>query len=236
MLPKHFKTNGMKKILFAIALNIFFTSAFAQKISKISLTQAGDLESMFLLLDDNVTVSFTKDGSIAAWGVEVYSDRITNYSRLENYPGRVDYYTNYDNEAFRGKVKFIGRTSITYYGTYDKEEYRGKIKTIGSANFEYYSALDDEAVRGKLKNIGSSTVTWYTSFDNEAYKGKLKSIGATNIVYYGSFEDKAIRGKLKSIDRNTFVYYTSNDKTEYKGLLKTGNQFQTINGIKYYVR
>lgn len=226
----------MKKIIIFLLASGMLSSAIAQKISKITMKQDGNIESIYLLLDDNITVSITKDGNIAEFGVETYSDRITNFSRLENYPGRVDYYTANDNEAFRTKVKYLGRTSITYYGTYDNESYSGKIKTIGSANFEYYSKFDDEALRGKLKAIGPLTITWYTNFDNEAFRGKIKSVGSTNISYYASYEDKAIRGKIKNIDRASFVYYSSLEKPEYGGALKSGNQFQTINGIKYYIR
>ena len=226
----------MKKILLVIAVNFLFVAAFAQKISKITLAQDGSLESFYILMDDNVTVNISKDGNIVAWGVETYSDRIPDFSRLENYPGRVDYYSSTDNEAFRGKVKYIGRTAITYYGTYDNEAFRGKIKSIGTSNFEYYSNFDDEAVRGKLKNVGSAAITWYSSFDNESFRGKLKSVGATSITYYASFDDKAFKGKVKSIDRSSFVYYASTDKVEYRGLLKTGTPSQTINGVKYYVK
>lgn len=217
-------------------LSMFIAPAFAQKISKINLTQAGGTESIYFLLDDNITVSVSKEGNIIAWGVEVFSDRLTGYSRLDVYPGRTEKYTANDNEAFRDKLKYIGRTAITYYSSFDNEAYVGKVKTIGSTNFEYYSNFDDEQVKGRIKSAGPVTFTWYTSFDNEAFRGKLKSVGSTSIAYYASFDDKAFKGKIKSIDRATFTYYSSTEKREYGGMIKSGTMSQTINGIVYFVK
>jgi len=66
----------MKKILLTVAVNLLFVAAFAQKISKITMSQDGNIESIYLLLDDNVTINISKDGNVSGWGVEVYSDRI----------------------------------------------------------------------------------------------------------------------------------------------------------------
>lgn len=226
----------MKKVSLAIAFSLVMVAGFAQKISRINISQTGTIQGIYLLLDDNVTVNLSVDGNISAYGVEVYSDRINSMSRLDPYPGRVENYSQNDNEAFRGKLKYIGRNVITYYGTYDNEAYRGKVKTIGNQTFEYYSNFDDPSVKGKLKNIGPTPFSWYTSFDNEAFKGKVRSIGNTSFAYYASYEDKAYQGKIRTIGNANWTYYASFEKREYAGMVKSGSQFQTINGIKFYIQ
>ncbi|MEP7163629.1 MAG: hypothetical protein ABI741_02990 [Ferruginibacter sp.] len=226
----------MKKIFFAIAVTIFFTSAYGQAISKVSLNRDGGFDIFSILLEENVTVTMSADGGISAWGFEVYSERIPSMSRLENFTGRVEYYSVNDNEAFRGKVKYIGKTLITYYASYDIESLRGKVKSLGTANVGYYSSYENELLKGKLKNVGPVAINWYTTYDNEAFRGKLKSVGSTTLTYYASFDDKAIAGRIKNIDRATFTYYLSTEKKEYQGMVKSGTQLQTINGIKYYVK
>ncbi len=226
----------MKKIFLAIAVTIFFVSASGQKISKVSLNKDGTFEMFSLLLDENVTMTMGDEGTIKEWGFEVYSDRIPSMSRLEPYGGRVENYSQYDNEAFRGKVKYIGKTLITYYASYDIESLRGKVKSIGQAVVGYYSKYENELLSGKIKNVGPVNFDWYTSYDNESFKGKLKSVGSTPLTYYASYDDKIIKGRIKSIDRAMFTYYLSTEKKEYQGAVKSGSQLQTINGIKYYVR
>lgn len=226
----------MKKIFLAIAVSLFFASSFGQKISKITISKDGSFELLSLVLDENVTVTMDNEGAIKAWGIEIYSDRIPTMSKLDAYPGRVEYYPATDNEAFRGKVKYIGRTLITYYGSYDMDAFRGKVKSIGNSSLEYYSSYDNDLLKGRLKKIGSAIFNWYTSFDNESFRGKLKSVGSTALNYYASFDDKAIRGKIKSIDRAQFTYYLSTERKDYEGMIKTGIQLQTINGILFHVR
>ena len=44
--------------------------------------------------------------------------------------GREEYYPLTENEAYRGKVKYIGRTRFTYYTSDDKETLKGKVKPL----------------------------------------------------------------------------------------------------------
>ncbi len=226
----------MKKILLSIIVTVLFISAFGQKISRIDLNRDGSFEMFSVLLDGGVTMTIKNDGSVIAWGNEVYSERIPSMIKLDVYPGRVEYYPANDNEAFRGKVKYIGKTLITYYASFDDKSFVGKIKTIGSSKIQYYTLMENEALSGKIKQAGNISITWYTTYDNEALKGKLKSVGSTNLNYYASFDDILIRGKIKSIDRAMFTYYTSNERKDFQGSVKSGSQLQTINGIKYFVR
>ncbi|MEO6489679.1 MAG: hypothetical protein ABIO04_07035 [Ferruginibacter sp.] len=226
----------MKKIFAFFALAFLMVSGFAQKIAKVTLTRDGQVEMFSFNIDNGITLNMTKDGNITEWGSEVYSDRNQTLTRLEKYLGRVEYYSNTDNEAFRGKVKYIGMTAITYYGTYDREEMRGKVRSIGTTIFEYFSKNENESLGGIIKTVGSLGFGWYTTFDNEAFRGKLRNIGTTTLTYYATYDDKAIIGRIKSIDRATFTYYTSNERREYAGMLKSGTQQQFINGIKYYVK
>ena len=208
--------------------------ASAQRISKITLTGSGTVESFSIQTDDAV-INISPDGTIINYGVEYASERITNYTRVEPYQGRVDMYTNFDNEAYRGKVKYLGKAAITYYASYDEEILRGKIKSVGSMNIDYYMQYEDEAYRGKIKKIGGTDIGWFSNFDNELLKGKLKQVGVTQLNYYSSYDDKAFKGKIKSIGQVSFTFYPSYD-SRYAGSLKTGQQFQNVNGVMYYVK
>ena len=222
--------------LIVLACNI----ASAQNISKITLTNTPNQAAVAFDIDvdnGNAIIKISETGAILKWGVDLYKNVIENYAeKLEAYAGRTGYYTDNDNEAFRGKIKYIGSTLITYYASYDGAEFQGKIKSIGSLNLEYYAAYADEVTRGKIKSIGSSAIAYYPAYENEAVKGKLKTIANTAISYYSSFDDKAIKGKVKSIGSASYTYYTSFDMPEYRGSMKTGVQMQLINNIKYYVR
>lgn len=210
---------------------------FAQKIGKITFSGNGGLEVIAIDLDGNVILNLKDDGTIRNWGVDLYRERgMENYNgELGAYMGRIEYYTPNDDSAFRGKVKVIGRYSITYFASYDGESYQGKIKSIGSMNFVYYAPYDEKAFGGKIRSMGGTPVTWYASYENEAIRGKLKGIGSTSISYYGSFDDKAYSGKVRSIGGSTITYYSSTERY-YAGMIKSGNMIQYANGIKYFLR
>lgn len=211
------------------------SSAIGQSVSKISITGNGQLFAFVIGLDENVQVYVTKDGHISNWGFDRYIGYQENYSeQLEPYVGRVEHYSQNDDQDLRGKIKYIGRTLVTWYPSYESEELRGKLKSIGPINFEYYRVYDDEAFSGNIKTLGRESVNWYASYENSDLRGKLKNVGPTMISYYGSFEDKAFRGKVKSIDRFTITYYSSFEL--YAGSIKTGTNILNANGIKYYVR
>ena len=225
----------MKKIFLAIAALVFCLTVVSQGISKITIAGNGYLDVIAFGLDENVQVYVTKDGRIGKWGYDKFIGYQENYQGLlEPYVGRVEYYNRQDDEALRGKVKYIGRTLITWYPSYETETLKGKLKSIGSINLDYYLAYNDKALAGNLKTIGQQDITWYPSYDNEALRGKLKTVGPTSLTYYGGFEDKAYRGKIKSIDRFSITYYSSFE--QYSGQVKTGAQVLNANGIKFYVR
>lgn len=210
-------------------------AVFGQRISKITITGSGSLSDIVIGLDENVQVYLSKDGQITKWGFDRFIGYQENYNDyLEPYVGRVEYYSENDDVALRGKVKYIGKTMLTYYASYEMESLRGKLKSIGSLNMGYYQAYDDKAMAGSLKTVGQQNIDWYSSFENEGLRGKLKGVAGTPITYYGSFEDKAFRGKLKSIGSNTFTYYSSTE--QYSGSIKSGASTVTINGIKFYIR
>jgi len=230
----HTDTKHMKKIFLAIASLFFLSSGFSQAISKITIGSTAGATIISFGLDENVQVYVTKEGNISKWGFDKFIGYTENYAgTLEPYVGRTEYYTENDDEALRGKVKYIGKTLLTYYASYENETLKGKLKSIGPINLDYYLSYDNEAFRGNIKTIGRDAITWYSSFENEAFRGKLKSIGSTQISYYGSFEDKAYRGKVKNIDRFSITYYSSFEL--YSGSVKTGAQVLTANGIKYFV-
>lgn len=138
----------MKSLFTTMVTLMVVITLNAQKISKVTLKNDGNIESFSINIDNGVTIIMGKDGAITEWGTETFSERNQSYSRLDKYLGRVEYFTANDNEAFRGKVKYIGMTAITYYGTYDKEEFRGKVRSIGTTIFDYYTFVEDESLKG----------------------------------------------------------------------------------------
>ena len=226
----------MKKLCLLVIASVSFTGTFAQGISKITISGNGSLEAISFVFDQNVKVYITREGNISKWGYDRFEARgQENYPDvLDAYVGRVDYYGQDVDAAFRGKIRSIGSTQLTYYASYENEAFQGKLKSLGSNNFEYYQSFEDEAYKGSLKSIGSMEITWYSSFDNAALKGKLKSIGNTQLSYYSSFDDKAFRGKLKSIDSYQYTYYSSFEK--FSGSVKSGNSTQFVNSIRFYLR
>jgi hypothetical protein len=219
-------------LIFLVAINI---SSFAQRISKINITSAGTTESFTIGLDENVIINVSPSGNLINYGVDYFSEKIANYSRLENYNGRVEKYAATDDKSYQGKLKYIGRTGITYYASYEDESLQGKIKSIGSLVFTYYQAFEDALLKGKIKSIGSNQIGFYNSFDNEALKGKLKMVGSTSLNYYSSFDEKAFKGKIKSIGAVSFTYYPSYDR-QFAGAMKTGSQTQNVGGITFLIR
>ncbi len=227
----------MARLYFAIFFTFFLATAFGQRLAQITIDNRGNSDIISFLADETVIVNLTKDGKIMDWGIENNTIRNNSYpGRLDKYMGKEEYYPSTDNEAYRGKVKYIGRTLFTYYTSDDKEALKGKVKTIGTNFLDYYTAYDDDAFRDNLKNAGPFSFSYYSSFDNESYKGKIKTVGGTTLSYYGSIDDKASRGKIKNIDRNAFTYYSSYDRKEYQGMMKTGSQILSSGGIKYFIK
>ena len=226
----------MAKLYFILILTFLLTPAFAQNIAQITIDNRGKEDIITFLVDESVVVNITKDGKIIDWGTEYTTPQTGVYPRLEKYMGREEYYPSTDNEAYRGKVKYIGRTLFTYYTSDDNEALKGKVKIIGTNLLDYYTDYDDAAFKGYLKNTGSFSITYYSSFNDEFYKGKIKSVGNTMLSYYGVIDDKAYRGKIKSIDRNLFTYYSSFDRREFSGSMKTGSPMISSGSIKYIIK
>jgi hypothetical protein len=221
-------------IIFCLSIGLSI-STFAQKIAKINITNAGITESFTIGLDENAILNISPDGSLISYGVDYFSEKIANYSRLENYNGRIEMYRATDDKSYQGKLKYIGRTGVTYYASYEDESLRGKIKSIGSLVFTYYQPFEDALLKGKIKSIGVNQVAFYSSFDNDALKGKLKMVGSTSLNYYTSFDNEAFRGKIKSIGVHNYTYYSSYDR-QLAGVMKNGSQTQNVGGISFLIR
>ena len=183
----------MKKIIATLITFVLCTAMFAQNVTRITLFANSSSDVITCQAEQNLLINISKDGNIIDYGVEDY------WNRLLKFMGRIEYYSANDDQAFRGKVRYIGPTQITYYASYDNDALKGKIKSIGSNVFDYYGAFEDEAVKGKIKLIGALQLSYFTSFDNESYKGRFKTIGSTSLAYYGSYDDKAIKGKIKAL-------------------------------------
>ena len=225
----------MKHSLLVIALLYCFNLLYAQRISKVTISGMGFTNMITISTDDNAVINISPDGNVVSYGIEYFSEKITNYSRLEKYNGRVDLYTNTDDKSLVGKLKYLGRTPVTFYASYDVEDLRGKIKSIGNLKFDYFMQYDDAVLKGNIKSIGAEQITYFTSFDNVALKGKLKSLGSTNLNYYSSFDDKAYAGKIKTIGQISFSYYPSYDR-QFAGGMKTGSYTQNIAGINFLIQ
>ena len=225
----------MKKFIFVIVTLLLFNLVFSQQISKVAISGNGQLDVFAFGLDEQVQIYLSKDGNISKWGFDRFIGYQENYNGdLLPYVGRIEYYSQNDDESLRGKIKYIGKTLLTYYASYENEALKGKLKSIGAINFDYYLTYEDAAYRGLIKTIGRKMIVWYASYENVDLRGKLKNFGSTTLIYYNSFEDKAFRGKIKSIDRFAFVYYSSFE--QYSSSLKTGSTLININGIKYYLK
>lgn len=226
----------MKKAI-AIAFSFLTTCIHAQQLSQVTFANASSLSYFSFLVDQTVLVRITPEGKILEWGTEMLSQRGNYYApKLQPYTGRIDYYGQEVDSAFKGKIKSIGTCNFTYYGHYETHEKAGKLKSIGNFQLDYYNNFDNIVFQGKLKFIGSDEIAYYSSIDDQAYKGQLKSIGSTTITYYSTFDDKLIKGKVKSIGSVAFDWYTSFDKPGLGGSLKSGLYRQNIGNVTYILR
>ena len=220
-----------------ILLSIFFLSSFAnaQKLAQASFLDDRNLSFFTLQDDQGVLIRLSIDGKLLEWGSEIMADRGYYYApKLQPYMGRVEYYGNDVDSAFRGKVKSIGISSITYYSSNDESMKKGKVKMLGMLNFDYYSGYEEKSMQGKLKFIGGLLLDYYRGYENEAYRGKLKSIGNTAITYYSIFEDRYNFGKLKTVGPVTYTWYSEYDRA--RGAFKGTNYRQNIGGINFILR
>lgn len=227
----------MRRSLTAIALSLLFHTAFSQKLSQVTLSGGTTLSYFSFLTDQGILLRVTDEGKLLEWGTELLSDRGNYYDpKLQPYLGRIEYYGQEADSAFRGKVRSIGTCNFTYYGHLDEVTRIGKLKSIGTLLLDYYSNFDNVAYKGKLRFIGSAIIEYYSSVDDEAYRGKLKSIGGSPVTWYSTFDDKLLKGKLKRIGSVPFEWYSSFDRTELRGSLKSGLYRQTIGGVTYILR
>ena len=228
----------MKKVLFSLFSLLVVFLANAQRPNKLTLSNNGANVTLRYLLDQNVVLDVNQDGTLGEWGVDRYATRPVDFTqrRLDNFDGRVEYYNESENEAFRGKIKFIGRTLINYYASTDQDFQVGKIKSIGPIKFNYYTNADDPMQAGKLKIAGALNFSYYSSYENQALRGKVKNAGNVPVTYYSSFDDNVIAGKIKSLNGGTYTYYINQEQNFAKGSLRTGRMIQVINGVTYFIK
>jgi len=218
------------------AFSLLFFRGYSQQLSQVTYAGGSTFTCFALTTNQNVLIRISDDGKILEYGIEEQSLYNKDYyaQKLQPYQGRIDYYSNESDSAFKGKIKSIGTCFFTYYSSKDYPEKAGKIQMAGSLSFDYYRKYDDALTAGKIKSIGNNTIGYYTSFDNEALKGKPKLIGNTPISYYSSFDDPSLKGKVKSIGSAQYIWYSSYDRAS--GSLKSANRRSVINGITYIVQ
>jgi hypothetical protein len=226
----------MKSLFILFCFPCLGGTALGQGLAQITLDNRGANTVITFLLEPSLVLNMAKDGKITDWGSEYTTQQTGVYPKLEKYMGREEYYEATDNEAYRGKIKYIGRTLITYYTADDNEDLKGKVKTVGDIMIDYYGQYDDAAFKGYLRDAGSILFSYYSSFDDDFYKGKIRSVGSTMLTYYGSVDDKAYAGKIKNVDRTLFTYYSSYERPEYSGMMKSGVPMLSSGGIQYVIK
>ncbi|MCC7401243.1 MAG: hypothetical protein IT214_07135 [Chitinophagaceae bacterium] len=224
----------MCKLLIAFSTAFFSLSLYGQQLSQVSFSSGSNLDYISFITDQGVLIRVSPEGKILEWGTELLSDRGNYYApRLQQFMGRVEYYDDLSDSAFRGKVRYIGTCTITYYGAQESDGRPGKIRSIGTALFDYYNNFADKFFRGKIKLAGPLELTYFSSFDDELFRGKLRAIGNTPISYYSSFDDKAFKGKIKSIGSVPYLWYSSFDM---RSGLKSGLYRQNVGSITFILR
>ena len=227
----------MTKLFTAISFLFIVNAASSQKLSQVTISGGITFSYFSFITDQNILLRVSDEGKLLEWGTELLADRGNYYDpKLQPYLGRIEYYGQEADSAFRGKVRSIGTCTFTYYTHLDETTKVGKLKSIGTLLLDYYSNFDNVAYRGKLRFICSSVIEYYSSVDDEAYRGKLKSIGNSPISWYSTFDDKLLKGKLKRVGTVPFEWYSSFDRTELRGALKSGLYRQTIGGVAYILR
>jgi len=226
----------MKRCIILFWLPCICWPALGQNLAQITLDNRGTNSIITFLLEPSLVLNITKDGKILDWGSEYTTQQTGAYPKLEKYMGREDYYEATDNEAYRGKIKYIGRTLITYYTADDNEDLKGKVKTVGDIMIDYFGPYEDAAFKGFLRDAGSVPFSYYSSFDDDFFKGKIRSVGSTMLTYYGSIDDKAYAGKIKNVDRTLFTYYSSYERPEYSGMMKSGVPMLSSGGIQFVIK
>ena len=227
-----------KNCLILLAFSILFFRGYSQQLSQVTFSHESNFLWFSLLTNQNILIRISNDGKILEFGTEEHALYNKTYyaQKLQPYLGRVDYYEQRADSAFRGKIKSIGTCFFTYYPSSDFPEKIGKIRSAGNLFFDYYIKFQDALIEGKIKSIGSNAITYYTSLDEEALRGKLQMVGNTSITYYSSFDNIVLKGKLKSIGASKYTWYTSYDRRELAGTLKSGAYRRLINGIMYILQ
>jgi hypothetical protein len=224
----------MKRISLLLSLLLLTAAVPAQDLSQVTFSGGTTLAFFTFKTDQAVLIRISEEGQILEWGTDPGPGRYyTDTRRLLPYAGRVEYYGQEADSAFRGKVRYIGTCAFTYYGKFENTTKAGKLKTLGRNTFDYYDNFENTATRGKIKSAGSLSISFYTSYDNEAFRGKLKSVGSNQLTWYSNFDDKKIQGKIKSIGSFNYTWYSSYE--QYSGSLKSGSIVQPVNGITFII-
>jgi hypothetical protein len=223
----------MKWIALLLSL-LPIAGASAQELSQVTFSGGTTFSFFTFKTEQNVLIRISEEGKVLEWGTDPGPGRYyTDTRRLLPYAGRVEYYGQEADSAFRGKVRYIGTCAFTYYSKFENNTKAGKLKTLGRTAFDYYDNFENTAFTGKIKSAGSLSVSFYSSFDNEAFRGKLKSVGSNQVSYYSAFDDKKIQGKIKSIGGFNYTWFTSYE--QYAGSLKSGSIVQPVNGITFII-
>src|SRR6476646_5308256 len=121
----------MTKLFTAIGFYLFVNLAFSHKLSQVTISGGITFSYFSFITDQNILLRVSDEGKLLEWGTELLADRGNYYDpKLQPYLGRIEYYGQEADSAFRGKVRSIGTCTFTYYGHLDESIKVGKLKSI----------------------------------------------------------------------------------------------------------
>src|SRR5262245_138990 len=107
----------MKKNYLLLVLLLLFFKGYTQQLRQVTFSSGSNFSWFTLSTNQNVLIRMADDGTILEFGSEEQSLYNRNYfaQKLRPFEGRVEYYPNNADLAFRGKIKSIGTCYFTYF-------------------------------------------------------------------------------------------------------------------------
>src|SRR5436190_831794 len=120
----------MYKLFAAILFFCISTCISAQRLSQVTFRDATNFSYYSFRCDYDVLIRVTDEGRIIEWGIERRAERFDYYDpKLQPYMVRIEYYTQVEDSAYRGKIKSIGSIVYTWYSSFDRSDQRGALKS-----------------------------------------------------------------------------------------------------------
>src|SRR6478736_4248205 len=116
--------DDMKKGFLIMALSLLLFNGYSQQLSQVTFSGGSGFSWFSISTNQRVLIRISADGKLIEFGTEEQSLNNRNYfaPKLLPFTGRVDYFSNESDSAFRGKIKSIGACFFTYYPSTDYPE------------------------------------------------------------------------------------------------------------------